>query len=265
VESPTHYDWDAVAQQIRLAFNSANLPLFLLDSGAEDHAQTLAACRAEAERLLKALKANKHNVRPDYAEDVGAYLGALPASAEQGAILPAYNLVLALRDNLLEDWDNAPARFRNDLKRLIDSNFALFRFYDAIERHNRAIADSQQVETLPKAPVRAFVQAVGQSSVFAGEVAEGLRGVEALGPKTEPAPALNGDAPPASLVPAPPLTPTAAQSADREKAGAINALWKVFLEGPKVVGATDGWIDFARKGGEAVKPILEWLARSQSS
>jgi hypothetical protein len=30
-----------------------------------------------------------------------------------------------------------------------------------------------------------------------------------------------------------------------------------------VVGTTDAWIDFAHKGGEAVKPILAWLARSK--
>jgi hypothetical protein len=261
VDSPTAYDWDIIARQIRQAFAAANLPHFLLDSGPEDHAETLAACRAEAERLLKALQAKRHNVRPDYAEDVEAYLAALPASVDQGAILPAYNLVLSLRDQLTEDWDDAPARFRNELKRLIESNFALFRFYDVIERHNRAIADSKQTETLPKAPVRAFVKAVSEAPVFAGGVAEGLGQVEALGPKVEPA--VVAKAPAASPVPAPPLTPSAADSADRQKAGAINALWKVFLEGPRVVGTTDAWIDFAHKGGEAVKPILAWLARSK--
>ena len=264
VESPVAYDWNAVAKLIRLVIPARNLPHFLLDTGPDDHAESLAACRAAAERLLRALQANKHNVRADYAEDVKDYLDTLPTSAEKGAILPAYNLVLSLRDQLIDDWENAPARFRNELKRLIDSNFALFRFYDVIERHNIAIASSKQVDTLPKAPVRAFVDAVAKSpGVFSRDVVDGLRGVEALGPDTDsPQPSRGPDAPPPSLVPAPPLTPTAAQSADRQKAGAINALWKVFLEGPNTVGATDAWTDFAQRGDEAVKPILQWLERS---
>ena len=264
VESPIAYDWDAEARKIVETLGAEILPVFRLSTGASDHAQTLEACRVEAERLLKALRAKRYNVSEDYAEEIDDYLQALPTAAPVGNILLAYNRVLSLRDSLVENWNAAPAKFRNDLKRLIENNFALFRFYDAIERHQIAIASSKQVDVLPKAPVREFIAAVRAApDVFAPSVEAGLRGVEALAPRPESERRRDEtDAPPASLVPAPPLTPDAAKSADRQKAGAINALWKVVLDGPKIVGATDAWIDFAHKGAALVKPILDWLAGS---
>jgi hypothetical protein len=98
--------------------------------------------------------------------------------------------------------------------------------------------------------------------IFDASVAEAIDGVTRPAPTVRPPSAderLAVD--PTQLVPpADPLTELDPKKArDFSIGGAVNALWKVFLIGDKVVKAGAAW----HRAGEAlqpyVEPILEWL------
>ena len=179
------------------------------------------------------------------------------------AILIAYNHALTLREKLIAD-DGLPDEVRSDAIRIVETVFSVCRFYPEVERHLVGVARMKDVDVLSTAWICGFARAVRAApGVFAPSVSAGLGAVEALGPAPDgPRPASRPEPPPGSPIPTPPQTPDASKSADRLKAGWFNALYKTFLDGPKIVGASDAWIDAAHQVAEAAKPILEWLVRS---
>lgn len=263
VESPAGFAWDEALR--RLIQTEGAVPLFEFDSSADDHAQTLKAARAALKWLLDALRAQSYNVRPSYAARIAALIEALPTSVTKGAILETYNHTLTLREVLIADWDDSPTEFKSDATRVIETIFALSRFYPEVDRHVIGVAKMKDVELLSPVLFPAFARTVtAAADIVDRSVGAGLLRVESLGPGADaPARARTIDRPAEAVIPAPPQTPDAAESASRVRAAWANGFWKALRAAPTYVAGADSFVEHVQKIGAAVKPILEWLARSQ--
>ena len=261
LDSPFGYGWNAKFR-VALVAGAQNLPFYPYFSSEEDHRHALEACRLGAERLLKSLRNGRYNARAEYCETLEYYLEDLPKAAGLGNALLANDQARILHALFLADADMLPEGFASRLKSVIANQFALNGFYDLVQRHNEAVSAANWTQPFPFEAAKRFFGAVNENTprLFEREVSEGLRQVERAAPPVastpdETRPSTNAIQPP----PLPPGTPDAEHSRQHQIATAANALWGVFLKGKDLPVAIEGWTQAARKLGENVGPILDFL------
>jgi hypothetical protein len=261
VPSAFGFGWTA-AGTIRIVSSPANWPVFPLPSSEADHRNRLDACRILVQDVISALKAQKYNARPEYADALICYHARLPNAPGTGNILLADAEARRLRDLWANDHDSISAGLASRLKILLEQHIGLRPYYPEIEKFYRDVQSGRIETPLPQDAVEGFIKGVQDHtpSVFDPSVSG------AVEVSAQPAPEMAAPdhvSPADQNQPEPPADPL--KELDPKKAhdftigGVINALWKVYLEGDKVPKAAEGW----KKAGDAlqpfVDPILEWL------
>jgi hypothetical protein len=261
VEAPFTYAWNE-ALRVAVVAGSQNLPSYPFFSSEEDHQKTLQVCRIEAERLRKALKQSRYNVRPEYAERLDYYLEDLPTQPGTGNILLAYDQIRVLHAMFAQDVDVLPQPFAAALAQVISNQFALNGFYELVQRHEEAVNTAKWTEPFPLQAARDFFAVVDKNTpkLFESEVSQGLHRVEqAAALVALPAEAVSET----STAIKPPSLPAGTSDVQRSRirqiAASANSVYAEFLKGKDLLPAIHGWSHVAHELGQHVGPVLDFL------
>jgi hypothetical protein len=263
IPSALGFEWTA-AGTITIASSPVNWPVFPLPASEKDHCDRLDTCHTLARDMISVLKAQKYQVRDEYAEGLAKYRSRLPKGPAQGNILLADAEARTLRNLFAAEADELPYGFASHLKTFLEQHIGLRAFYPEIEKFYRDVQTGRIETPLPQDAVNGLINGVRLNSpnVFDPSVSE------AIAASAQPVPDIRpphpAEPPRADQhQPMPPADPL--KELDPKKArdftvgGFVNALWKTYLEGEKVPKAAEGW----HKAGETlqpyVTPILEWL------
>jgi hypothetical protein len=251
---------------IALVASSANWPSLPHKSSKQDHAARLDVCRTLARDLISDLEARKFQVRHEYAEGLKKYASRLPGDPGEGNVLLADAEARTLRNMFAAEVDVLSVPFAAKLKTFLEQHMGLRVFYPDISSFYRDVQGGRIEEPLPLDAIDGIVRAVRESTptVFERSVQEAIESSA----EAAPTGAMSTDVDSSSVDSSQPLPPKdplghidPQKASDFTSAGAINGLWKVFLEGERVNKALEGW----KRSGEALRPhvntVLEWLHR----
>jgi hypothetical protein len=265
VPSAFGFGWTG-AGTIAIISSPANFPVFPLSTGEADHRNRLDACRTLAKDVISALKFQKYNARPEYADALTNYRKRLPNAPGTGNILLADAEARRLRDLWVNDLDSISAGLASRLKIFLEQHIALRPYYPEIAKFYRDVQTGRIETPLAQDAVEGFVKAVRDNTpaVFDQSVTSAIDVSAQSAPAPEVAPSsqaeqhlvdTNQPMPPAD--PLKELNPRKAR--DYIFGGVVNAAWKTYLEGEKIPQAAEG----RKKAGEALQPyvgsILDWL------
>jgi hypothetical protein len=152
------------------------------------------------------------------------------------------------------------------LKTFLEQHMGLRVFYPEISTFYRDVQSGQIEEPLPLDAIEAIVKGVKDHtpSVFETSVQAAIEGSAETG-EPVPHPTGSGYLPADTGQPIPPRDPLGEvdqhKASDFTFAGAVNGLWKAFLQGERIHKAVEGW----KSAGKTLKPhvndILDWLNR----
>ncbi len=261
VVSPTSFDWTS-RDTISVGAGPANWPTFPFPNSEKDHANLLEASRIKATDIVKALKKQRWNARPDYLEALENYVERLPAAPRTGNFLLAENEYQIIRALFTSEAGFLPDGLAAQLGMFVTNHTALRPYYpDATE----FIESARRGSLEPTLPLDAFE---GLSKVlqkhtptkFEPEVGE------SFGATVQPIPSIpNVDdrgqtSAPGPLAPPPdPIGETSPEKSHRlTMASWVNELVKVVESGDKKKGA-EGWRDVANEMAPFAAPIIQFL------
>jgi hypothetical protein len=265
VPSAFGFGW-TTAGTITAISGLSNSPTFPLPTSETDHRNRLDACRTIAKDVISALRAQKYNARPEYADALTNYRKRLPTAPGTGNILLADAEARRLRDLWANDLDSIAAGLASLLKIFLEQHIGLRPYYPEIEKFYRDVQTGRIETPLPQDAVEGFVKGVRNNTptVFDQSVTSALDVTARLAPEPEVTPSSTGEMHPTNNgQPMPPVDPlkelNPRKARDYTIGGVINAVWKTYLEGEKIPKAAKGW----KEAGEALQPyvgsILDWL------
>jgi hypothetical protein len=214
--------------------------------------------------MISALKAQKYQVRGEYADGLEKYMSRLPNGPGKGIILLADAEVRTLRNLFAAEADVLPYGFAAQLKTFLEQHIGLRAFYPEIEKFYRDVQTGRIETPLPQDAVDGLINAVRLNSpnIFDPSVGEAIAGSAQPAPTIAPPhPAEQSHADQNQLLPpADPLKELDPKKArDFTVGGVVNSLWKTFLQGEKVTKAGEGWYKAAETLQPYVAQILGWL------
>jgi len=265
VPSAFGFGWTA-AGTITAVSGSANWPVFPLPTSQADHRNRLEACRTIAKDVISALKAQRYNARPEFADVLTKYHKRLPKAPGTGNILLADAEARRLRDLWVNDLDSVSAGLASLLKIFLEQHIGLRPYYPEIEKFYHDVQTGRIETPLPQDAVDGFVKGIRDNTpaVFDESVTSAIDISAQAAPLQEAGLSSPGDAHPADTSqPMPPTDPlkelNPRKARDYTFGGIVNAVWKTYLEGEKLPKAAKGW----KEAGEALQPyvgsILDWL------
>jgi hypothetical protein len=262
VVSPTSFDWTP-KETISIGAGPANWPAFPFPNSENDHANLLEASKVKANDIIKGLKKQRWNARPDYLDALENYVERLPVEPRTGNFLLAENEYQIIRALFTSEAGFLPDGLAAQLGMFVTNHTALRPYYpDATE----FIESARRGSLEPTLPLEAFE---GLSKVlqkhtptkFEPEVGE------SLGATVQPLPSIpNVDdrgqtSVPGPLAPPPdPIGETDPEKSHRlTMASWVNELVKVVESGDKVKKGAEGWRDVANEMAPFAAPIIQFL------
>jgi hypothetical protein len=258
------YGWNS-AGKIAIIAGPQNLPIFPFAGNEKDHAQWLAACRKQVERLLADLADRKSNIRCEYAQGLKRYLEDLPTHPGEGNFMLADGEARILRQMFGADVEVLPPPFAARLRQFLETNMALRPFYQEAGRFRRAVQEAVIEQPLPLDAFEGLKREIGaRPDVFEPEITAGLEEAERQPPAVEVA---SNEAPPDdSGVIRPPAEPEGEVDAHKARAFGMassgNSLWQTMTKGGEIAKGIDGWDHLFHKVGEYAGQLIEWLANN---
>ncbi|RNJ51004.1 toll/interleukin-1 receptor domain-containing protein [Methylocystis hirsuta] len=260
ISAPFDFGWNA-AHRVTVVAGPQNTPVFPFAGSDRDHHDRLDACRKTVERLIADLAAQRFNARPDYRITLETYLDELPAAPGSGNLLLADAEARVLRGLFEEDANILARALAERLNRILEFHIALRPFYPGVGRFYDDVRSGALSAPLPRDAIASFVEVVREHTpdIFEQSVSQGIDRVEEdFAPHpAAPAPQLE----PGVLVPRP--DPIEAPNPEKVQAfsitSTINAVYGAFLKGKDMGAAIKGWDDVAKKLGEHVEPVIEFL------
>lgn len=263
VPSPVTFDLSRVGTII-LASNPASLPVFTHHATPGDHSRLIETARSLAQDLIRDLGARKYQVRVDYFECLKKYEERLPLQPGSGNILLADAEARTLRSLFAAEAQSLEPPLAAKLKTFLEQHIGLRVFYPEIANFYRHVQTGRLERPLPIDALDGVIENVKRysPSVFDVSVSSAIEGSTLEPPK--PAHIPENELPPENinqpLPPSDPLGPIdSIKAREFSAAGAVNSLWRAFVEGEKVYKSIEGW----RKAGESLRPyvseILAWL------
>ncbi len=261
VVSPTSFDWTS-RETISVGAGPANWPTFPFPNSEKDHANRLEASRIKATDIVKALKKQRWNARPDYLETLENYSARLPATPRDGNFILAENEYQVIRALFASEAGFLPDGLAAQLGMFVTNHTALRAYYpDAAE----FIESARRGSLEPTLPLEAFE---GLSKVlqkhtpteFEPEVGESFGATVQPIPAIARPPAEGRSYDPGPLAPPPdPIGEIDPEKSHRlTMASWVNELVKVVESGDKKKGA-EGWRDVANEMAPFAAPIIQFL------
>jgi len=258
---------------ISISASAVNWPNLPFASSKEDHAARLNTCLALAKELILDLEAQKYNAREDYLEQLKRYAIRLPTGSQDANFMLADAHIRILRNMFAADGSSLSVALAAKLKTLLEQHIGLRVFYPEMANFYRDVHAGRVEVPLSLDAIEGVIQSITDNTptVFHPKVKDMMEGtIETLPSESPESPeSLTSTASkqikkaPDPAQPTPPNDPLSdlepQKARDFTFAGAVNGLWKVFLDGEKVHKNLDGW----QKAGGALRPhvneILDWL------
>lgn len=258
--------------KVTIAPADTSRPLFPFKTSRQDHSDRLEVSRMLADDLIADLDTNKFQARPDYKLGLRRYLSRLPGQPEIGNILLADAEIRTLRNLFAAEIDILSPGFSSKLKTLMEQHIGLRVYYPSISEFYKDVQSGKLAQALPMDAVDGVIESVKSSTpdVFDEEVQDSFSQNEPSVDRRMPSPNRDEDARNSAAAPlVPPKDPLGELEPSRAReyslAGAVNNMWKAFLEGERVHKSVEAWI----KARAALEPhlqvILEWLRSFMNS